>query len=942
MPSFRLYGILLALPAGVMAGGSARSARGAPAGAPGTSEVVVLRAARPSYHRLDVGTVWRYHETWRSDVARLESGEPVAVDIFNTRQRVARGGSGGSKVRWQVRRAKRLLGSPFPPAGWRETDFDDTLWLRHPGPLACQYRSLALICLRGKFQAPDPSRVEKLSLSVRFQGGAVAYLNGTEVGRAFLPAGKLRSDTLAEDYPEQAYVDSKGKLIRQPTLWYGRTVGSSEENLLRRPFKVEDTRARYRTRGRKLDVSVPAALLRKGLNVLAVEVHRSPARPVMFTAEDMKHGYSHGANPHILQSWNRCSAEDVKLAARCRPGAVVANIRRPQGLQVWTESVLAAIDPVRFGDLAEPVRPIFMRGLRNGAYSGQVVVGAAGPIPGLKASITALRGPRGGAIPASAMELAYAGVISDALAPSPPAEVKPLTSLFGRTLRFQSAEARDAMGVLHRIWLVVKVPRDAAPGTYAGTLTVRADGAKPVGVPVRLKVVGEWVLPDPREFTTFFGVHESPNTVAVQYKVPLWSEAHWRHLDRVYELLGQIGTKDIYLPLITRTHLANGQSMVRWIKEPGGAWRHDYSVAERYLDLALKHLGKVPVVCLYLHDYGFRMGQAGREPKPPAVTVLDPATGQTRELPTPPWGTPEARAFWAPVIRGMRAMLARRGLEKSMMFGMGTNNWAKPGCWEDLRALAPEVLWANRTHYLVAKVGHARKGQPIGYHAVVGGAVGVFWDPDDDQPHYGWRSPALVIAFPRYGNNPGAVLRSCLSTYRLCGEGTLLSGLRLERKASAPYSSWARRGMGHIGADFWPIVDDPVSRRKKPLCDRDVFWHSLSLSAVPSILAPGAAGPIPTCRHQMIREAAQEAEARVFVQEALLDEARRDRLGADLARRCKELCDGRTRALRYYSGFCYTLNFDDFGRVFNQYQWEDGSERLYELAGEVSKALGRK
>jgi len=70
----------------------------------------------------------------------------------------------------------------------------------------------------------------------------------------------------------------------------------------------------------------------------------------------------------------------------------------------------------------------------------------------------------------------------------------------------------------------------------------------------------------------------------MQYNTPLWSDEHWKNLDKIYALLAQISTKDIYLPVVAKTHLANEQSMVRWVKQPDGSYKYDFAVFEKYLD----------------------------------------------------------------------------------------------------------------------------------------------------------------------------------------------------------------------------------------------------------------------------------------------------------------------------------------------------------------------
>jgi hypothetical protein len=109
------------------------------------------------------------------------------------------------------------------------------------------------------------------------------------------------------------------------------------------------------------------------------------------------------------------------------------------------------------------------------------------------------------------------------------------------------------------------------------------------------------------------------------------------------------------------------------------------------------------------------------------------------------------------------------------------------------------------------------------------------------------------------------------------------------------------------------------------------------------LVAPGRDGPISTARFEMMRESCQEAEARVFVQNAILDEATKVRLGPELAARCKDLCDERTRAFRYISEFWTwggVQNHSPMPEMIFPAVWEDRSRRLYDLAAEVAKALG--
>ena len=90
--------------------------------------------------------------------------------------------------------------------------------------------------------------------------------------------------------------------------------------------------------------------------------------------------------------------------------------------------------------------------------------------------------------------------------------------------------------------------------------------------------------------------------LALHYGVELWSEEHWRMIDTSLRMAESIGNKTLYIPLITRTNFGNTQTMVRWVAQPDRSHKLDFTIAEKYIDVATKHLGKIPIVCLAIYD----------------------------------------------------------------------------------------------------------------------------------------------------------------------------------------------------------------------------------------------------------------------------------------------------------------------------------------------------
>jgi hypothetical protein len=904
--------------------------------------------------------MWRYWETWQSDAIKLASGQVVRVDAFQPYQAI-KGPDGKGQL--EIRPAAKVVSSPLPPAGWRGTDFDDSTWMRRQGPMMEGYRSVALMCVRGKFSVPDPTAAPAagLSLSVGFRGGLVAYLNGREIGRAAMPAGAIDANTPADDYPPEVYVNPDGSPINEK---WSQVVSCQAAAKFGNQFKDPQVLSRYQQRCRRLEVKVPASALQRGVNVLALELHRAVANEVMLRAIE----HDKWLTAHVVQNprmaelmrllggrwWNRVMLEDVRLTAAGGTGTgagageaagIVPNVSRPKGVQVWNESVLSRVLPTHFGDPAEPLRPVRILGVRNGTACGQFVVGSSQAIAGLKVAPTDLKDGQGHVLPASAVQVGYARWSPtdrqyDALDPDAPEELPVLAkSPWNR----DTAMGPQA-GAVQPVWLIVQVPRDLPAGTYRGSAAVSArDNDKLASVPVELRLAGDWAVPEARDLTTYMGIMQSPDSLALQYDVPMWSPAHWKLLDRTFELLAQLGNCEVYITAITRSQLGNEHGMVRWVKQADGTLKPDLAIAEKYLDLAVKHHWNVAMACLYLSDV--ELGRRNPYLDPPRdpvdVTVVDAATGALSEMPAPKWGTAESQAFWKPVVDGMRAALAKRGMAAAMMFGFGVQNRAPQGAVADLKALAPDVKWAQYTHWGTARLGNKDLWQDVARMAwAFGTPLAVFWDPDTDPPHYNWKTrqkDVIMVAAPRAKAQVAMGQGGELAEFRLTAESTLL-GSHAPKGLGGMTGSF--HGFGQVGADFWPVLKDPAGRAgPKRLDDRYVSWGSLGMGdTFQAFLGPGRIAPAHSCRSQMMRLSLQEAEARVFVQNALLDEAVKAKLPGELAEECKRICDERTRTLRYCSVF-FDDNGREFGRVFNSQQWDDSTERLYQAAGKVAKAL---
>jgi len=390
----------------------------------------------------------------------------------------------------------------------------------------------------------------------------------------------------------------------------------------------------------------------------------------------------------------------------------------------------------------------------------------------------------------------------------------------------------------------------------------------------------------------------------------------------------------MYVTARAKTFHGNQHSMVRWIRKPDGTWDHDFSIAERYIDLAVKHLGTVPVVGVYAwdvdagstyfgHPVGHKWAHRIADPGTP-FTVLDPKTGTLREERSPKWSDPAAVEFWKPVYDGIRGILAKHGMQKSMMVGLCPDKRPEPHVVKVLKAASGGAPWISHAHPRTTSI----HGQPVGYMTVVWSAGGP--PPLAKKRCYGWKS-GLIAGFPRQATfECGWGLRNDanLTTYRKALEKSLIAD---------------RRGVGRCGADFWPVVQDKSGRTRSLLgLYMTASWHGGNIrNSCTYVLAPGKDGPVATIRFEMLCRGAQEAEARIFLEKILTDPARRARLGSALASTIQEMLDARFHRA---CGVQYIASWPSGGYVFARGS-ENGEVRkhtkaLYGAAAAAAKKLG--
>jgi hypothetical protein len=534
---------------------------------------------------------------------------------------------------------------------------------------------------------------------------------------------------------------------------------------------------------------------------------------------------------------------------------------------VWSGNPAAPHLDIVGDDADQQPGPVRIVAARNGCFSGKVILCSAAPLKGISAVAGELRTADGKfSIPPSCVQVRFAtgglksgwnvqskaGSTFDVLSNEAPAEPVALMPPIARSDKYHGW-VKTGRSYLP-IWVTVAVPGTAAAGDYSGTLTVAAEGMK-TAIAIAVKVHG-YVLPDPKDFTTWIETIQSPDTLALEYQVPLWSDQHWKLIEQSLSYGAMLGNKTVYFPLICESNFGNDQSAVRWITDGPGRYQHDFGLVEKYLDLQTKVQGKPRIVCFAIWDNFLEGGQfsgdirfeseASRrerltyQGKGPEVTLLDPASSKTGRLMLSQYSDPASADLWRPLIKRIPEVLRKHGLEDSLFFGMGNDAAPHSSALDLVNGCIPGARWVIHAHSFY---GGKDKKANFQYAAFVWGVKGFC------NGQKGWQNPFLLTQFLRNMSDNWPI-----TTYRMAPEVNITGG---------------QRGLGRIGLDYWPVIRNSRGQRSIQVSQRypKASWRNLNITD--SLLAPGRDGPLATARFEMLREGVQECEARIFIETAL-------------------------------------------------------------------------
>ena len=856
---------------------------------------------------LDDNSLWRHFAVSRCAFARTTDGKLEPWDLTPL------GVPAGAPGTWPgiaPKPATSTASSSLPPTHWAGLDLDDGTWPRVRLPLLTpaeggmgnrpqtRYGATAALLVRGKFEVKDPAPVKSCRLSLEYLGGVVVYVNGVEAIRRDLPGDKPDLLVLAADYPAEAFTNPKGDYADKPP---------KRERSLQ-------------------DFEIPAKLLRRGVNVLAIETHTAPVT-VAYVKRATKEAHSMLPWAPIGLLHARLSVTPVTAAA--------TKIARPRGIRVWNCAAYDTLSVFDFGDPCESLRPVAIQATRNSVFSGRLMVSSDQPIKGLKVKVSDLARLRksssssakrssssnagvenedddevvGVKLPASAIQVRYAvAVVPGELPPDDPSggqshlpthRFDGLLDVIPAEIPVSQAPApadRKSLvaGAVAPLWFTVRVPREAKAGVYQGQIAIEAEGLPLTNVPLRVSIC-DWAMTDTKDFRMRNMAYHEDGAVAAHYKVPLWSDKHLAMVGQSHALMGEAGSRHFYVRL---------ENFVRWIKQPDGSFKHDFTLFDKYLNMIAKSVGKPQP--LRLQAWGDRAcGKAGPFGNSLAmVSVLDPATGKTEPFKSPNPITDEAAAlaFWKPAFDGAFQRIKARGWLDATVFGF-TSDQGGP---DDFLANLTKQLWPEGAWILVSHEVTADWKDNSNPWVTLRYACGVY--------RFGYPSVRGYSALLR--DRPVYFCNEYRSNWRN------FSPLTLQRRVGEDIIMSGRDGVSDFGADLF-MYRDANGNLQSP---NGPGWPSGPGWTQNSMLYPGPDGPVGTERYEMFREGVEIAETLLFIEQAIQEK----KLGPELQQKAEQALEARSNAF-----------IMDWFTIRDMPGAEEDA-KLLGLAGEVAREMGKK
>lgn len=221
--------------------------------------------------------------------------------------------------------------------------------------------------------------------------------------------------------------------------------------------------------------------------------------------------------------------------------------------------------------------------------------------------------------------------------------------------------------VTQPVWLNIKVPDNAKPGTYTGFVTMKAEGQKSIKLQLRINVLNQ-TLPQPSEWGFHLDLWQNPYAVARFHDVPLWSDRHFELMKPLMKMLADAGQKVITAAIMHRPWAGQTydpfHSMIGKQKNLNGTWEYNYEVFDKWISFMMFEVGIIEQInCYTIIPWALNFD------------YYDVASNSVKFIHAKP-GSEEYQSYWLPFLTDFARHLKAKGWFEKTTIAMDERNMA--------------------------------------------------------------------------------------------------------------------------------------------------------------------------------------------------------------------------------------------------------------------------
>ncbi len=204
---------------------------------------------------------------------------------------------------------------------------------------------------------------------------------------------------------------------------------------------------------------------------------------------------------------------------------------------------------------------------------------------------------------------------------------------------------------LRPVWITIDVPSHVSAGSYAGDIKVSRWGGRTQKLPLTLEV-HDMLLPPPHEWSFHLDLWQNPFAVARWHDVELWSEEHLELLTPYLQMLAAAGQKCITASILHRPWggqtFDHFESMIQWTHLGDNEWEYDYTIFDRWVELAMEAGITGQINCYSMVPWGNHVRYFDNDSADYVTVRVSP-------------GSEEYASVWEPFLMQFRDHLKEKG-----------------------------------------------------------------------------------------------------------------------------------------------------------------------------------------------------------------------------------------------------------------------------------------